>query len=53
MNPLHLFTHWPVTCIILSPLLGALVLAALPQRQENWIRRISAAATLLPLLLAF
>ena len=42
----------PVTAIILSPVLGALILLAIPQGREKWIRRISAAATLFPVLFA-
>ena len=42
----------PVTGIILSPIIGTMILLAIPQRREDWIRRVSAAATLIPLLLA-
>lgn len=42
----------PVTSIILAPVIGALILLLIPQRQEGWIRRISAISTLIPLMLA-
>ncbi|MBI3318148.1 MAG: NADH-quinone oxidoreductase subunit M [Candidatus Omnitrophica bacterium] len=42
----------PVSWILLSPFLGALGLLFIPSAQIRWIRRISAAATGLPLLIA-
>ena len=51
MNPFHLITRWPVTCAVLSPMIGAVILLLIPQRREGWVRRISTLFTLIPLLL--
>ena len=41
----------PVSWILLSPLIGAALLLLVPQQQERWVRRISVAATGIPLLI--
>ena len=42
----------PVSGILFSPFIGAILLLFLPQRQEGWVRRISVLATAIPLGLA-
>ncbi len=41
----------PVSVILLSPLIGALLLLVIPNDRVRWVRRISAAATGLPLII--
>lgn len=41
-----------MTAVLLSPFLGALLVLLLPERKEAWIRRVSALATGVPLLIA-
>jgi len=40
-----------LSAIVLSPLIGVLVLACLPQHQGGWIKRVGIGATFIPLLL--
>ena len=44
-------TSHPVSWVLLSPLAGACLLLAVPERRTDWIRRIATLTTGLPLLL--